>query len=73
LLKKLGYSVVRSFILSSENWWTDYHNSILAKLPSLKERYNDNEEKLKHIAKHEVEIEMFRKYSDYYGYVVYEF
>ena len=72
IAQKVGYSIVGSFILPSESWWTHYYNPILAKLPSLKEKYKDNEEKLQHIAYHEVEIEMFRKYSDYYGYVFYE-
>jgi hypothetical protein len=73
IAKKVGYSVVGFFVLPSKSWWTDYYNPIMAKLPSLKEKYKDNEEKLQHIAHHEVEIEMFRKYSNYYGYVFYEF
>jgi hypothetical protein len=43
----------------------------LAKLPSLKEKYKSDEEKLRDIACREVEIEMFRKYSEFYGYVFY--
>ena len=39
----------------------------MAKLASLKEKYKDDEEKTQQIASHEIEIEMFRKYSDYYG------
>lgn len=73
IAKKVGYSVVGFFVLPSKSWWTDYYNPIMAKLPSLKEKYKDNEEKLQHVAHHEVEIEMFRKYSNYYGYVFYEF
>ena len=71
IAKKEGYRIVGFFVLPSESWWTDYYDPILTKLPSLKEKYKDDQEKLGHIAYHEVEIEMFRKYSDYYGYVFY--
>jgi len=73
IAKKVGYRLVGFFVLPPESWWIDYYNPIMGKLPSLKEKYKDDEEKLQHIAFHEVEIEMFRKYSDYYGYVFYEF
>ena len=71
IAKKVGYRIVGYFVLPSESWWTNYYNPILAKLPNLKEKYKNNEEKLQHIAYEEIEIEMFRKYSDYYGYVFY--
>jgi len=71
IAKKIGYHVVGHFVLPSESWWTNYYNPILAKLPILKEKYKNNKEKLGHIAYHELEIDMFRKYSDYYGYVFY--
>jgi ubiquinone/menaquinone biosynthesis C-methylase UbiE len=71
IAKKVGYRIVGFFVLPAESWWTNYYKPILAKLPSLKEKYKNNEEKLQHIAYHETEIEMFRKYSDYYGYVFY--
>ena len=46
IARKTGYSIVGSFIFLSESWWTDYYNPIMKKLPSLKEKYEDNEEKL---------------------------
>ena len=73
IAEKVGYSIVESFVLGSESWWTNYYAPILAKLPSLKEKYRDHGEKLQRIACRELEIEMFSKYSDYYGYVFYEF
>ena len=71
IVKKVGYRVIGSFILPTESWWTNYYRPIEAKLPILKEKYHSNAEKLRHIDYHEVEIDMFRKYSDYYGYVFY--
>jgi ubiquinone/menaquinone biosynthesis C-methylase UbiE len=71
IAKKVGYRIVGFFVLPSESWWVDYYNPILAKLTNLKEKYKNNEDKLQHIGCEEMEIEMFRKYSDYYGYVFY--
>ena len=71
IIKKVGYRLVGFFILPTESWWTNYYTPILAKLPSLKEKYKNNKEKLRHIACREEEIDMFRKYSKVYGYVFY--
>ena len=71
LIKKVGYSLVGFFVLPTESWWNNYYDPILAKLPSLKEKYKSDEEKLRDIACREVEIDMFRKYSEFYGYVFY--
>ena len=71
IIKQVGYRVIDFFILPTESWWTNYYRPIEAKLPILKEKYKNNKEKRQHIAYEEIEIEMFRKYSDYYSYVFY--
>ena len=70
-IKKTGYRVISHFVLPKESWWTHYYTPIEAKLPSLKLKYTDDKEALAHLAAEELEIDMFRKYSDYYGYVFY--
>lgn len=69
--RESGYQLVGSFVLPAKSWWDNYYGPIEAKLPSLKARYSDDEEALQVIAMEEMEIDMFRKYSDYYGYVFY--
>ncbi|WGM89063.1 MAG: class I SAM-dependent methyltransferase [Candidatus Bathyarchaeum tardum] len=69
--KRIGYDIVNSFVLPQKSWWDNYYNWIEAKLPALKTKYKDNKEVMEHINCEETEIEMFRKYSDYYGYVFY--
>ena len=56
--------------MPEKSWWDNY-TLIETKLPSMKARYRDEEEALQIIAWEEIEIEMFRKYSEYYGYVFY--
>jgi ubiquinone/menaquinone biosynthesis C-methylase UbiE len=71
IIKKVGYRVINHFILAKEGWWTHYYTPIEAKIPALKQKYKDDKEAMAVIAFHELEIEMYRKYSDYYGYVFY--
>lgn len=70
-IRNSGYRLIGSFVLPSKSWWDNYYTPIETKLPYLKEQYKDNEEAMQVIAYEETEIEMFRKYSDYYGYAFY--
>ena len=65
------YRIVGSFVLPKMSWWNNYYTLIEVKLQSLKSEYRDDAEALKFITVEETEMEMFRKYSDYYGYVFY--
>lgn len=69
IIANAGYKLVGYFVLPESSWWTDYYLPILAKLPALKAKYKDNKEALATIACEEIETEMLRKYSKYYGYV----
>jgi len=69
--QKSGYRIVGSFVLPAKSWRDNYYTLIETKLPSMKARYKDDKEALQFIACEETEIEVLRKYSDYYGYVFY--
>jgi SAM-dependent methyltransferase len=71
IIRNSGYRLVGSFVLPSKSWWDNYYTPIEKKLPSLKTQYKDDTEALHVIAYEEKEIEMFRRYSDYYGYAFY--
>ena len=71
IAQKNGYRIVGSFVLPSKSWWNNYYTLIEKKIPFLKAKYKKNEEAMQVIFFGETEIEMFRKYSDYYGYVFY--
>ena len=71
IIQNSGYRLVGSFVLPSKSWWDNYYTPIETKLPSLKARYKDDKEVLQAITCTETEIEMFRKYYDYYGYAFY--
>lgn len=69
--RKTGYRIVGWFAIPESSWWDNYYTLIEAKLPALKSKYRGDTEALSILACEELEIEMFRKYSEYYGYVFY--
>jgi ubiquinone/menaquinone biosynthesis C-methylase UbiE len=70
-IKKAGYRIINHFGLPEKSWWANYYKPIEAKIPSMKLKYKDDKEALAFLAVEELEIAMFRRYSDYYGYVFY--
>jgi len=70
-IRKAGYRVISHFVLPKESWCNHYYKPIEAKIPSMKLKYKDDEEALAFLAAEELEIDIFRRYSDYYGYVFY--
>ncbi len=71
IARKCGYRVVSYFILPEKSWWTNYYTPLEAKIASLKSKYKDDKEAMNVLSFHELEIEVYRKYSDYFGYVFY--
>jgi len=70
IINKCNLKPVKHFTLPDSAWW-EYYNPILEKLPDFKSKYKDNQEALDYITAEEKEIELFKQYSDYYGYVFY--
>ena len=71
IARKCRYRVISYFILPEKSWWTNYYKPMETKISSLKSKYRDDEEAMNVLVSHELEIEMYRKYSEYYGYVFY--
>lgn len=66
-----GYELVDTITLPSQAWWDSCYTALEKKLPGYIEKHADVPEALQLARETEEEIEMFRKYSDYYGYVFY--
>ncbi len=63
-----GYDLVGHFTLPDAAWWDHYYTPLEAKLPSLRERYAGDHGAAGVIAATEREIEMRRRFPDWYGY-----
>ncbi len=69
IIEECGYDLLGHFTIPDSAWWHDYYTPQEARLKVLREKYRDVPEKLKAIEETQDEIDMHRKYSQYYGYV----
>lgn len=68
IVRAAGYTVINSFRLPDEGWWTHFYTPLKEVIPRLKEKYATNHDALEMIQGFETEIEIHRKYSKEYGY-----
>ncbi len=66
-----GYEPLEIFVLPESDWWDEYYDPIRRKLPALREKHDSDEEALQVLDAEEREMELYRKYPEYYGYVFY--
>jgi SAM-dependent methyltransferase len=70
-IRSAGYCEIDHFTLPPSSWWTDYYTPIEMRLPKLREKYIGNSEANTLLDATQKEIDIYRKYSDWYGYVFY--
>jgi len=66
-IKQLGFDLVDSFPLPPDVWWDEYYGPLQVRLRMLREKYAGNREALALLDDEQVEIDMFHRYSDWYG------
>jgi ubiquinone/menaquinone biosynthesis C-methylase UbiE len=71
IVKEAGYSVISHFVLPESSWLNDYYKPLEARLWTMRSKYAGDESALAIVESCQLEIDLFRKYSDYYGYVFY--
>ena len=71
LIKSCGFEVIGHFTLPESAWWEQYLHPLEDRLQSFRERYAADREKLDFIESVQMEIDIYRKHSSYYGYVFY--
>jgi ubiquinone/menaquinone biosynthesis C-methylase UbiE len=70
-VRAAGYQDVEHFTLPESSWWEPYYLPMQARVEELREKYRGNAEAQEQLDIELVEIEMYRKYSAWYGYVFY--
>ena len=70
-IRRAGYVPEGHFALPDSAWWQPYYGPIEKKLPGLREKYRDHPEALAVLGVEQTEIDLYRRYSAYYGYVFY--
>jgi SAM-dependent methyltransferase len=71
IIHQCGYDVIGHFALPVRDWWDNYYSIIQQRLPLLRQKYADDPDALQVIDMEQAEMEMHKKYSDFYGYVFY--
>jgi cyclopropane fatty-acyl-phospholipid synthase-like methyltransferase len=70
-IKSCGYEVLEYFTLPESSWLESYYNPLEDRLRSFREKYAGNTERIEIIDSIQKEIDIYREYSDFYGYVFY--
>ncbi len=66
-----GYTDVDTFVLPVQDWWDNYYGPGESRLARLRIKYAADNETLATLNEIQREYDIFRKYSDAYGYVFY--
>jgi len=69
-VKHSAYSVGH-FTIPESLWWTHNYHPLEEQIANLSRTYRHDAEALEILAREQREIDLFRKYADYYGYVFY--
>lgn len=71
LMRECSYEILAHFTLPESAWWRWFYEPLEDRLRRLREKYATETERLEMIESIQVEIDIYRKYSSYYGYVFY--
>lgn len=70
-LMAAGYRPLGHFVLPEGAWWDHYYHPMAARIAMLREQYQGNPEIQTILDLEYAEIELYRRYSAWYGYVFY--
>jgi ubiquinone/menaquinone biosynthesis C-methylase UbiE len=71
IIESAGYKMIDYFPLPGKSWWTDYYTPAEKKLAEMRRKYQNNKKAQAIFDSFQLEIDMHRKYSKYYGYGFY--
>jgi ubiquinone/menaquinone biosynthesis C-methylase UbiE len=69
VVERTGYRCVDHFQLPANVWWDSFYTPLEEQLPIFRETYKDDSEAMETIEFFQAEIDIYRKYSDHYGYI----
>jgi SAM-dependent methyltransferase len=71
IIRAAGYEETGHFVLPESSWWENYYQPMERRLEMLRQKYGGDESVMKPLDDTQKEIEMYRRYSPWYGYVFY--
>lgn len=70
-VRAAGYELLDRFVLPESSWWDTYYTPIERKLPEFRRRYASDPAALQVVDSEQQEIDLYRRYAEWYGYVFY--
>ena len=70
-LSAAGYRSLGHFTLPENDWWDNYYRPMSARIEMLRRKYPDSPKAQSVLDAEYAEIELYRQYADWYGYVFY--
>ena len=70
-IEDCGYRVVGHFTLPESSWWEPYYDPLQERLQLVRQAHLAEADKIAMIDSVQTEIDLFRRYSRFYGYVFY--
>jgi SAM-dependent methyltransferase len=68
LIPSMGYELLGHFVLPESSWWESYYTPLQSRIDQLRIQYTDDVDALAQLDEEEREIEIYRRYHDWYGY-----
>jgi ubiquinone/menaquinone biosynthesis C-methylase UbiE len=66
-IHRAGYEPVGHFATPPDAWWEEYYGPLQVRLRTLQKKYAGDSEALAVLADEQVEIDLYHRYSDWYG------
>lgn len=70
-IQSAGYRVVDHFALPPSAWWDDYYSPLEKRVAMLRDKHRNDAHAVELLDREQLEMDMHRKYSDWYSYVFY--
>ena len=67
IISSSGYLILGHFALPEDAWWDEYYGPLEERIQALREKYKDSPKSLAQLNKEQVEIDLYCKYSKWYG------
>ena len=71
IVESSGYKMIDYFPLPDRSWWTDYYTPAEKKIAEMRIKHRNNKDAQTLFDSFQLEMDMHRKYSPYYGYGFY--
>jgi SAM-dependent methyltransferase len=67
MIAEAGYRLLGHFTLGDDAWWPEYYGPLEERIATLRAKYVDDAAALARLAEEQSEIDLYRRYKDWYG------